>query len=229
MLPWSEPGAWCKAKTASWSMPDDGARLKCCYGQVQVAHRELGRAASCVEEFILSFYFHNLCTLSSFLITYLSIFINKALNLGDYISTTKHTESRLHNASVFFIPIKTGVPRWQQLCVYVFFKVSNKPVSDLTNDKKLHRETQVNVTEVRAEAQCDWWEHPVVLPSHPLARAVCASPSWGEHTGPTVSPRCIWHTQLTEDCSERLGFLIRNAFIFCQQLLSRFCFLQLYS
>lgn len=66
--------------------------------------------ASCVEEFILGFYFQNLCTLSSFLITSLNVF-TQSVKFRRLYSTTNHTESGLHNASVRFIPIKTGVTR----------------------------------------------------------------------------------------------------------------------
>lgn len=139
-------------------------------------------------------------------------------------STTNHTESRLHNASVRFIPIKTGVTRWQQLCTYMCFKISNKPASDLTDDYTERPGSVWQRRELRPSAVSG--SHPVVLPSHPRVGAVHAPPSWGEHTGPTVSP--IWRTKLTEDCSESLRILIGNTFVFCQWLLSQFCFLQLY-
>lgn len=179
--------------------------------------------ASCVEEFILGFYFHNLCTLSSFLITSLNVF-TQSVKFRRLYSTTNHTESGLHNASVRFIPIKTGVTRWQQLCTYMCFKISNKPASDLTDDYTERPGSVWQRRELRPSAVSG--SHPVVLPSHPRVGAVHAPPSWGEHTGPTVSP--IWRTKLTEDCSESLRILIGNTFVFCQWLLSQFCFLQLY-
>lgn len=76
-----------------------------------------------------------------------------------------------------FITIKTAVTKQQLRHLYTCFNRSNKPASDLTEDKRLHRQNQVNVTEERAEHSAINGRDPIVLPSRLRVRAVHTSPN----------------------------------------------------
>lgn len=153
------------------------------------------------------------------------------LHLEDFILPWQTTEKVGYTMPVhIFITIKTAVTKQQLLHLYTCFNRSNKPTSDLTEDKRLHRQNQVNVTEERAEAQCNQWERS--------SRASPPSPSQSctyicqLHVSMQVSswaPLSVWHRKLAEDCSESLKLLTSNTFISCQQLLNQCCFLQLYN